>query len=231
MTQKQITLALDPTTETTGNAEQVARMIGCSAWHISGDFLVIENPLLGYKVTDNETYSSPNETTIPDGATIILLEEEQNKLRAGIDKLLETRIPILDQIYDLCLSIEKCGASPELTDAVTKAGALREPITELVNQALELGIGKGIVSVGCDLGSSIAEPPELKNSYDVKEHEPKYDNQSCIGSSAISNSRQIDAKRDNAFLIIQLVTSNKIGIALRQKAEGKMIKLLDELID
>lgn len=162
MTQKQITLALDPTTETTGNAEQVARMIGCSAWHISGDFLVIENPLLGYKVTDNETYSSPNETTIPDGATIILLEEEQNKLRAGIDKLLETRIPILDQIYELCLAIEKCGASPELTDAVTKAGALRKPISELVEQAVALGIGEGIVSVSyskpsCDIQSCSGE--------------------------------------------------------------------------
>ena len=94
MTQKQITLALDPTTDTTGNAEQVARMIGCSAWHISGDFLVIENPLLGYKVTDNETYSSLNETTIPDGATIILLDEEQNsqvELKAG-DEVTEQKL-------------------------------------------------------------------------------------------------------------------------------------------
>ncbi|MFH7764585.1 hypothetical protein [Acinetobacter sp. BSP-28] len=231
MTQKQITLALDPTTETTGNAEQVARLIGCSAWHISGDFLVIENPLLGYKVTDNETYSSPNETTIPDGATIILLEEEQSKLRSGINKLLETRIPILDQIYELCLAIEKCGASPELTDAVTKAGALREPITQLVNQALKLGIGEGILSVDySDSGSSIAESPKLKNSYNVKAHEPECGNQSCMGSSAISNNRQIDAKRDNAFLITQLLTSNKISLKLRQKAESKMLNLLDELI-
>lgn len=66
---------------------------------------------------------------------------------AGINKLLETRIPILDQIYDLCLAIEKCGASPELTDAVTKAGALREPISELVRQALDLGIGEGVLNV------------------------------------------------------------------------------------
>ena len=41
-TEKQITLQLDPTTDTTGNAEQVARMIGVCAWHISGDYLIIE---------------------------------------------------------------------------------------------------------------------------------------------------------------------------------------------
>lgn len=54
---------------------------------------------------------------------------------------------ILDQITELCWAIEKCGASPELTDAVTKASALREPISELVRQALLLGVGDGIVSV------------------------------------------------------------------------------------
>ncbi|ENX00998.1 hypothetical protein F899_01631 [Acinetobacter sp. CIP 101934] len=85
---------------------------------------------------------------------------------AGINKLLETRIPILDQIYDLCLAIEKCGASPELTDAVTKAGALREPISELVNQALALGIGEGIASVSfsnspkAELGEVLPEDPK-----------------------------------------------------------------------
>lgn len=71
----------------------------------------------------------------------------RKNIGAGIDKLLETRIPILDQIYDLCLAIEKCGASPELTDAVTKAGALRKPISDLVNQAVALGIGEGIVTM------------------------------------------------------------------------------------
>lgn len=75
------------------------------------------------------------------------LLELDNYKQANIDKLLSTRIPILDQIYDLCLAIENCGASPELTEAVTKAGALRKPITELVEQAIALGIGQGIVSV------------------------------------------------------------------------------------
>ncbi|WP_260524582.1 hypothetical protein [Pseudomonas aeruginosa] len=67
--------------------------------------------------------------------------------REAVDALLQVRVPILDQIAELCWAIEKCGASPELTDAVTKASALREPISELVRQALVLGIGDGIVSV------------------------------------------------------------------------------------
>lgn len=73
--------------------------------------------------------------------------------RDALDTLLHVRVPILDQIYDLCQAIEKCGASPELTDAVTKASALREPISELVRQALALGIGDGIVSVGYSDGA------------------------------------------------------------------------------
>lgn len=67
--------------------------------------------------------------------------------RDALDTLLHVRVPILDQITELCWAIEKCGASPELTDAVTKASALREPISELVRQALLLGVGDGIVSV------------------------------------------------------------------------------------
>ena len=90
----------------------------------------------------------------------------RENIGAGINKLLETRIPILDQIYDLCLAIEKCGASPELTDAVTKAGALREPISELVRQALDLGIGEGVLNVSfsksakAELGEVLPEDPK-----------------------------------------------------------------------
>lgn len=75
------------------------------------------------------------------------LHKQRLNLSNAVDKLLETRIPILEQITDLCHAIEKCGASPELTDAVTKAGALREPISELVRQAIDLGIGTGLVGV------------------------------------------------------------------------------------
>ena len=71
----QINLQLDLTTDTTGNAEQVARMIGVSAWHISGDYLVIENPLLDYRVTNNETYSGKLDR-IPNGAVVILVQDE-----------------------------------------------------------------------------------------------------------------------------------------------------------
>lgn len=105
----------------------------------------------------------------------------REKISAGIDKLLETRIPILDQIYDLCLAIEKCGASPELTDAVTKAGALREPISELVNQALALGIGEGIVGV------SISESPKAELG-EVLPEDPKAPSESEEGSKVCSGS-------------------------------------------
>ncbi len=108
---------------------------------------------------------------------------------AGINKLLETRIPILDQIYDLCLAIEKCGASPELTDAVTKAGALREPISELVNQALALGIGEGIASVSfsnspkAELGEVLPEDPKEPTEVEGKV---------CSGSAVGYNSTFTD---------------------------------------
>jgi hypothetical protein len=83
--------------------------------------------------------------------------DERKELQIKVDNFLETRIPILDQIHDLCYAIEKCGASPQLTYAVIKAGALRESISELVNQALALGIGEGIVGVNF----SDSSKPEL----------------------------------------------------------------------
>lgn len=107
--------------------------------------------------------------------------DEKKELSVKVHKLLETRIPILNQIYDLCLAIEKCGASPELTDAVTKAGALREPISELVNQALALGIGEGIVGV------SISESPKAELG-EVLPEEPKEPSESEEGSKLCSGS-------------------------------------------
>ena len=231
----QITLQLDLTTDTTGNAEQVARMIGVSAWRISGDYLVIEDPLLDYRVTDNETYSHKTHR-IPNGAVVILVQDElktpkssQVSLQEGIDKLLETRIPILDQIYELCLAIENCGASPELTDAVTKAGALREPITELVKQAIDLGIGEGIVSVSySDNGSEpTPELPILNNCDAVNPSEPTCDNQPCVGVS--SSGYQINAKHNLAYLLIEILKSNPAS-GLRTKIESKLSNLLDELV-
>ena len=236
----EITLQLDLTTDTTGNAKQVARMIGVSAWHISGDYLIVENPLLDYRVTDNETYSHKTDR-IPNGAVVVLVQDElktpkssQVSLQEGIDKLLETRIPILDQIYELCLAIENCGASPELTDAVTKAGALREPITELVKQAIDLGIGKGIVSVS--YSSNGLEPtldsPEFKNDDSVNSSEPLCNTQvfasgsvgECIHRSKLLNNRE------NAYLLTQLLNTPNISSDIRKKAEDKMHKVLDGLI-
>jgi len=41
--------------------------------------------------------------------------------------------PLLKQCYELCLAIERCGASPELTDAVTKASALMNDIEKMTD--------------------------------------------------------------------------------------------------
>ena len=41
--------------------------------------------------------------------------------------------PLLKQCYELCLAIECCGASLELTDAVTKASALMVEIEKLTD--------------------------------------------------------------------------------------------------
>ena len=107
------------------------------------------NPLIGIDIaTKNAMHQAEQKLWELEGYALYKsLLELDNYKQANIDKLLSTRIPILDQIYDLCLAIENCGASPELTEAVTKAGALRKPITELVEQAIALGIGQGIVSV------------------------------------------------------------------------------------
>ncbi|UUN95054.1 hypothetical protein I9189_007705 [Acinetobacter bereziniae] len=86
----QITLQLDPTTDTTGNAEQVARMIGVSAWHISGDYLVVENPLLDYRVTNNETYSHKTDR-IPNGAVVILVQEEPETVEQQIEQEIQSK--------------------------------------------------------------------------------------------------------------------------------------------
>lgn len=67
----QITLQLDLTTDTTGNAEQVAQMIGVSAWHISGDYLIVEDPLLAYKT---DVPCEPSK--IVNGAVVTLIQHE-----------------------------------------------------------------------------------------------------------------------------------------------------------
>lgn len=46
--------------------------------------------------------------------------------------------PLIKQAYEVCQAIEKCGASTELTDAVTKASALMQEIANLTGRMDEL---------------------------------------------------------------------------------------------
>lgn len=48
-----------------------------------------------------------------------------------------SRHKLLKQCHDLCLSIEACGSSPELTEAVTKASSLMLQIDSLVWHTIE----------------------------------------------------------------------------------------------
>ena len=59
---------------------------------------------------------------------------------------------------------------------------------------------------------------------------PPNDNQACASCSVSSNGYQLNSKRENAFLVAQLLSNNKISAELRKKAETKMTALLDELI-
>ena len=125
----QITLQLDPTTDTIGNAEQVARMIGVSAWHISGDYLVVENPLLDHRVTNNETYSHKTDR-IPNGAVVILVQEEPKTVEQQIEQEIQSKnlnaprlTPdhidsiIVDQYYFIAANAQ-WGADPSTTSLI-----------------------------------------------------------------------------------------------------------------
>lgn len=290
-TEKQITLQLDPTTDTTGNAEQVARMIGVSAWHISGDYLVVENPLLDYRVTNNETYSHKTDR-IPNGAVVILVQEEPKTVEQQIEQEIQSKnlnAPRLTpdhidskikaveyilprdvckrdngvEVFDAPLSLqtltfciltlengftvtgESACASPENFDAeIGKKIAYdnaREKIWLLEGYLLkeklnhQIKIQEHFASQGVDAeklqdSPIVSELPELEIKYSnaVKSTDPTNDNQAC--GSASSNGYQLNAKRDNAFLVAQLLSNNKISAELRKKAETKMTALLDELI-
>ena len=294
-TEKQITLQLDPTTDTTGNAEQVARMIGVSAWHISGDYLVVENPLLDYRVTNNETYSHKTDR-IPNGAVVILVQEEPETVEQQIEQEIQSKnlnaprltpadidskikaveyilprdvckrdngvevfdAPLPLQTLTFCILTlengftvtgESACASPENFDAeIGKKIAYdnaREKIWLLEGYLLkeklnhQIKIQEHFASQGVDAeklqdSPIVSELPELEIKYSgaVKSTDPTNDNQACASGSASSNSNgyQLNAKRDNAFLVAQLLSNNKISAELRKKAETKMTALLDELI-
>lgn len=303
-TEKQITLQLDPTTDTTGNAEQVARMIGVSAWHISGDYLIVENPLLDYRVTNNETYSHKTDR-IPNGAVVILVQEEPKTVEQQIEQEIQSKnlnAPRLTPDYidskialemyftgsgiidaqthghhlglvrfqhhdgeDLhkpmetltfCVLVlengftvtgESACASPENFDAEIGRKIAYENAREkiwllegyLLKEKLnhQIKIQEHFASQGVDAeklqdSPIVSELPELEIKYSdaVKSTDPTNDNQACASGSASSNGYQLNAKRDNAFLVAQLLSNNKISAELRKKAETKMTALLDELI-
>lgn len=64
--------------------------------------------------------------------------------------------PVLRQIYELCLAIEECGASPELTNAVTKCSAVMLEVERLVDKLDEAKtppLVKSPAYVGWDMGN------------------------------------------------------------------------------
>lgn len=63
-----------------------------------------------------------------------------------------SRHPLLQQAFEVCQAIEACGASVELTDAVTKASALLAALDKFI----PIGIGKyptGEIQITCDARS------------------------------------------------------------------------------
>ena len=280
----QITLQLDLTTDTTGNAEQVARMIGVSAWRISGDYLVIEDPLLDYRVTDNETYSHKTHR-IPNGAVVILVQDDLKTSEQKIEQEIQSKnlnaprltpdhidskikaveyilprdvckrdngvevfdAPLPLQTLTFCILTlengftvtgESACASPENYDAeIGKEIAYtnaREKIWLLEGYLLKQHLyNYSIAPTESDIkAQEPSELPELEIKYSdpIKSSEPTGVNQACAGSGVDSHAYQFNAKRENAFLVAQLLNSNKISPAVRQKAEAKMLLLLDELI-
>lgn len=109
----------------------------------------------GYYVVYPDGYKSYSPSDAFEGGYTLIAKQVE-----GVDALLATRIPILEQITELCWAIEKCGASLELTDAVTKASALRKPISDLVQQAIALGLDTGRMSVSTSEASTAHRRPD-----------------------------------------------------------------------
>lgn len=55
-----------------------------------------------------------------------------------------TRHPLLQQAYEVCLAIEECGASVELTNAVTKASTLLRDLDKILPDAGGMSFGQAI---------------------------------------------------------------------------------------
>lgn len=61
-----------------------------------------------------------------------------------------SRHPIIQAIHDACLAIEKCGASPELTHAVTLVAALKEQAHCLLDKLDSASIGLPVLDLMSD---------------------------------------------------------------------------------
>ncbi|MBJ9903156.1 hypothetical protein I5703_10825 [Acinetobacter bereziniae] len=76
-----------------------------------------------------------------------------------------------------------------------------------------------------------SQPVEDKKCEDgIKPFEPSCSSQACVDGRTSPDGHQLNVKRDNAFLVAQLLSNKIISAELRKKAETKMAALLDELI-
>lgn len=82
----QITLQLDISTNTLGNAEEIAEMVICDEWRISGDYLVLVDPSQPFKYFNKEETvcyaSTSGENKVPNGWTVEFVSEQDTK---GVD--------------------------------------------------------------------------------------------------------------------------------------------------
>ncbi|WP_223535681.1 DUF2829 domain-containing protein [Pseudomonas sp. GL-B-16] len=68
-----------------------------------------------------------------------------------------TRNPLLQQAYEVCQAIEQCGASVELTNAVTKASALLGGLDKLIPETpISSGMSFGLAIEAVKLGQRVA---------------------------------------------------------------------------
>lgn len=68
-----------------------------------------------------------------------------------------TRHPLLQQAYDVCIAIEQCGASVELTNAVTKASSLMHDLDKFIPQTpIETGMSFGLAIQALKMGKRVA---------------------------------------------------------------------------
>lgn len=76
-----------------------------------------------------------------------------------LKRLTLSRHPLLRAIYDVIQAIERCGASPELTAAVTLAGELSEPAAMILDERDKfINLLTGYVKIVADLAPHFDKP-------------------------------------------------------------------------